>query len=114
MPDRDQDADESAPEDTFALVGNGVCAEIPRALGDGRPFADSRSDLSLSELRGQIDVGATPRWEREFAATDRALTVASTDPWLLDLHLECEGDVRRLTVVGSLDVRSRQDTAQSS
>jgi hypothetical protein len=75
MPVRDDNADESAPEDTVTLVGNEVWAAILRTLSDARPLGGPRPVLSFSVLRAQIDVVATPRWELEVAATDTALTV---------------------------------------
>lgn len=59
--------------------------------------------VSFCHRRG-LDVTTTPRWELEFAATDRDVTVRSTDPWELALELSLEGDTLELVVDDSCTV----------
>lgn len=68
-----------------------------------------RPEVSCFLADRDLDVMTTPRWELEFAATDSQLTVDSTDPWRLELTLARHGDVRRLTVDGTLDIRECRD-----
>jgi hypothetical protein len=54
-----------------------------------------------------VDVFSTPLWELEFAATDRGVTVQSTDPWMVSLTIEFDGDALTLLVDGDLNVVER-------
>ncbi|NHN59328.1 MULTISPECIES: ArsR family transcriptional regulator [Halorussus] len=54
-----------------------------------------------------LDVTETPRWELEFAMTDRYVTVRSTDPWEVALEVELDGDSLELVVDGDLHVVER-------
>ncbi|WP_435174806.1 winged helix-turn-helix domain-containing protein [Halorussus sp. AFM4] len=54
-----------------------------------------------------LDVTETPRWELEFAMTDRDVTVRSTDPWEVALQIELDGDALELVVDDDLNVVER-------
>ena len=54
-----------------------------------------------------VDVFATPLWELAFAATDRGVTVRSTDPWAVSLTIEFDGDALTLHADGDLNVVER-------
>lgn len=55
-----------------------------------------------------LDLTTTPRWELEFAATDRHVTVRSTDPWEVSLSVSVDGDTLKLVVDGDLSVVDRE------
>lgn len=59
--------------------------------------------ISFCYERG-LDVTTTPRWELEFAATDRTLTVRSTDPWEIELDVTVDEDTLTLVVDDQLSV----------
>ncbi len=54
-----------------------------------------------------VDVTTTPRWEFEFAMTDRHTTVRSRDPWEVALSVERGSDALELVLDGDLDVIER-------
>ncbi|MFB6197529.1 MAG: ArsR family transcriptional regulator [Halobacteriaceae archaeon] len=54
-----------------------------------------------------LDVLATPLWELEFAATDRFVTVHSTDPWRVGLDISLDSDTLELIVDESLTIIER-------
>lgn len=54
-----------------------------------------------------VDVLSTPYWELEFAATDKHVTVRSTDPWEVALQVRYDGDTLELVVDGDLNVVQR-------
>jgi len=62
--------------------------------------------VSFCRERG-LDVTATPIWELAFAATDRHVTVRSTDPWEVALEVELDGETLELVVDGNLAVVER-------
>lgn len=62
--------------------------------------------ISFCHERG-LDVTTTPRWELEFAATDRTLTVRSRDPWEVELEVPVGDDTLELVVDGELSVIDR-------
>lgn len=115
---------------------NAVPAEIRTTAGTGYPHSNRRKvivtrqcdhcgnmdnptvgELLLrdSELvsfcheRG-LDVANTPIWDLEFAATDRHVTVHSTDPWEASLTVSLDSDTLELTVDESLPVVEREGT----
>ncbi|MFB6069127.1 MAG: ArsR family transcriptional regulator [Halobacterium sp.] len=57
-----------------------------------------------------VDVGETPIWELEFAATDRHTTVRSRDPWVVAVEVSFGDDGLELVVDESLDVVERTRT----
>jgi hypothetical protein len=102
-------------------------AEVPLA-DDGRREAyvalscshcDSRPHLSVGEVAlvdpeliafchdHGVDVFETALWELPFAATDRGVTVRSTDPWRVELAVEYDGETLALVFDESLDVVER-------
>lgn len=54
-----------------------------------------------------VDVLSTPYWELEFAATDKHVTVRSTDPWEVALQVPFGADALELVVDGDLTVVER-------
>lgn len=54
-----------------------------------------------------VDVLSTPLWELEFAATDRYVTVYSTDPWEMSLEITYGDDTLKLIVDDDLTVKER-------
>lgn len=50
------ETDGSPPEDAFALVGNGIRADILRAFGDARVEEREAPELTFSEVRARTDV----------------------------------------------------------
>lgn len=54
----------------------------------------------------EVDV-TKPIWNLEFAATDRCVTVRSTDPWDVVFRLTLDGDTLELVVDGDLTVIER-------
>lgn len=54
-----------------------------------------------------VDVLSTPLWELEFAATDRSVTVRSTDPWEAALEIAYGDDRLELVVDGDLAIVER-------
>jgi len=56
-----------------------------------------------------VDVTTTPRWEVEFAMTDRYVTVRSRDPWRVALTVEYGGDGLELVVDDELTVVERNE-----
>lgn len=54
-----------------------------------------------------VDVLSTPYWEFEFAATDNFITVRSTDPWEVALHVTIDGAILELVVDGDASVIER-------
>ena len=65
------------------------------------------SDLVAFCREHGFDVTETPRWELEFAMTDRYLTVRSTDPWEVAFEIALDGDSLELVVDGDLNVVER-------
>lgn len=57
-----------------------------------------------------VDVLSTPFWELEFAATDRGVTVRSTDPWEVALRVEYGDDALELVFDEDLAVVERRRT----
>lgn len=55
------------------------------------------SVISFCHERG-LDVTETPRWGLEFAATDRHVTVRSTDPWEASLEIALDGETLEVVV----------------
>lgn len=55
-----------------------------------------------------VDVLSTPLWELAFAATDRGVTVHSTDPWEASLVVEYDGDTLELVVDDDLSTLERR------
>lgn len=51
-----------------------------------------------------LDVMTTPRWEIPFAATDRYLSVRSTDPWEIVLEVPVDGVTLELVVDDQLSI----------
>jgi hypothetical protein len=115
---------------------NAVPAEVRTAAGTGYPRSDRREviitrqcdhcgnmdNLTVGELllrdpelvafcheRG-LDIANTPIWDLEFAATDRHVTVHSTDPWEVSLTVSLDGDTLELAVDESLTVVERERT----
>lgn len=54
-----------------------------------------------------VDILSTPFWELEFAATDKHVTVRSTDPWEVSLEVTFDVDTLELVVDGDLNVLER-------
>ncbi|MFC3959622.1 DUF7351 domain-containing protein [Halovivax cerinus] len=63
--------------------------------------------IAFCHERG-LDVTTTPLWELPFAATDRAVTVETTDPWTVTLQIDLAGDRLVLGVDESLAVVKRR------
>lgn len=51
-----------------------------------------------------VDVLSTPLWELTFAATDRFVTVHSSDPWEVALEITYDDDTLELVVDGELNI----------
>lgn len=54
-----------------------------------------------------VDVLSTPKWELEFTATDKHVTVLSTDPWEVALQVTYGGDTLELIVDEDVHVLER-------
>lgn len=83
----------------------GHCGD-QRFLSVGEALLADTGLVSFCHERG-LDVLSTPLWELEFAATDRSVTVRSTDPWEVALRVSLEGDTLELVVDGELTVVER-------
>lgn len=60
-----------------------------------------------------VDVVSTSVWELEFAATDKHVTVRSTNPWEVALQVTYDGDTLELVVNGDLTVIERNRSGVS-
>lgn len=62
-----------------------------------------------------VDIFTTTYWKLEFAATDKHVTVLSTDPWKVALRVTYDSDMLELIVDGDLTVieRNRRGTSSS-
>lgn len=63
----------------------------------GEALLGNASLIAFCHERG-LDVTTTPIWKLEFAATDRHVTVRSTNPWEVALRVPLDGDVLELVV----------------
>lgn len=77
-----------------------------RFLSVGEALLADTGLVSFCYERG-LDVLSTPLWELEFAATDRYVTVRSTDPWEVALRVSLAGDALELVVDEDLTVVER-------
>lgn len=75
-------------------------------LSLGRALLADRELLSFCYNHG-VDVLWTPFWELDFAATEKHVTVRSTDPWELTLQITLDGDTLEFVVDGDLTVIER-------
>lgn len=91
-----------------ALVRRG-CAHCANKdnLTVGELLLDDAELIGFCHDRG-LDVTETPIWALEFAATDRTVTVESTDPWRVSLGVEVANDRLELVVDESLSVVERR------
>jgi DNA-binding transcriptional ArsR family regulator len=62
--------------------------------------------ISFCYERG-LDVTTIPIWKLEFAATDRFVTVRSSDPWKVALCLTLDDDTLELVIDGDLSITGR-------
>lgn len=62
--------------------------------------------ISFCYERG-VDVLSTPFWELEFAVSSKHITVLSSDPWEVGLHVTYCGDTLELIVDGDLNIIER-------
>lgn len=77
-----------------------------RYLSVGESLLTDHELISFCHEHG-VDVLATPLWELEFAATDRTVTVHSTDPWEVALEVSFNDDTLELVVSEDLSVVER-------
>lgn len=77
-----------------------------RYLSVGEALLTDQELISFCHERG-VDVLSTPLWELEFAATDRTVTVRSTDPMEIALEISYGGDTLELVVAEDLSVIER-------
>lgn len=102
---------ETAPHadaDRRELTARRSCAHCgdQRHLTLGTALLPDPDVVSFCHEHG-VDVFSTPLWELAFAATDRGVTVRSTDPWEVSLTIEFGGDALTLLVDGELNVLER-------
>lgn len=102
VPGEDVWSEGSERFDVFVAADCGNCG-ASRYMSVGLTVLYRPAVVSFFDDHG-VDVTSRPHWEFEWAMTDRALTVRSTDPWAVVLTIAHDGETLELAVDEDLSV----------